>query len=130
MNLLYNLYLEVAGCFFLLVLFIYSFLIMEGKNNSNREFQRLVALLFICELLDVVTAVTISYGRMIEPRFNLIINTIYFIIVAGSGYQYAVYIESYIVKGRRKTRLEKLYFAAGVFYIILLKTSKKEHHKL
>ncbi|MGN0427261.1 MAG: ATP-binding protein [Agathobacter sp.] len=120
MNLVYNIYLEVAGCFFLLVLLIYSFLIMEGQNSSNREFRRLVALLFICELLDVITAVTISYGRIIEPRFNLIINTVYFIIVAASGYQYAVYIESYIVKGRRKTRLEKLHFAAGAFYIILL----------
>ena len=84
MNLVYNIYLEVAGCFFLLVLFIYSFLIMEGKNNSNREFQRLVALLFICELLDVVTAVTISYGRMIEPRFNLIINPIYLLLWLGA----------------------------------------------
>lgn len=120
MHLVYNIYLEVAGCFFLAVLLIYSWLTVEGKNRSNREFKVLVMILLTNEILDIATAITISYGAVISPGFNMVLNTIYFLFTAAGGYQAAVYIESYVEKIPMKLKISRVNFIAGIIYGVLL----------
>lgn len=91
MSLAYNIYFEAASVLFLVILFICIKLQYNTKTEINREFQRLTLLVLCADALDVATAVTISYAKMIPGVVNLFLNTAYFVADALVGYQFMHY---------------------------------------
>lgn len=96
MQLKYNISLEVAAIFFMAI--VYTFLYIQYGHGSrvNQKFRRLTFAVLLANLFDVATAVTISYGTMIPPVFNLLLNTVYLIIDAFVGYYFLSYVYAYV----------------------------------
>ncbi|MBQ8280356.1 MAG: response regulator [Roseburia sp.] len=62
----------------MVILVIYSKLTYNMESVRNREFYKLTIYVLIADILDVVTAITISYAAVIPPIVNIILNTFYF----------------------------------------------------
>lgn len=62
MSLKYNVSYEVASTIFLIILLFYIRLQYDIHSKSNKEFRKLAWLGLIATILDVTTAVTISYA--------------------------------------------------------------------
>lgn len=75
---LYNIHFEAAAIAYLIVLNIYIRLQFTASSPSNKYFRRLAAMMIVAVVLDVCTAVTISYHQYVPIWANLAINTIYF----------------------------------------------------
>lgn len=91
MSLVYNISFETASILFLIILLICIKLQYSTKSEINREFQKLTLLVLCANVLDVATAVTISYAKVIPEWVNLLLNSVYFIVDAVVGYQFMYY---------------------------------------
>ena len=63
--------------------------------------------------MDVVTAITISYGSVIPPKLNILANTVYFALEFSLGYSFLRYVESYvnqIVSRIKSVRVNKIIY--------------------
>ena len=88
---LYNIYFEAAAVCFLLILNLYIRLQYNNTSMQNKLFKRLAGYLFTAVLLDVITAVTISYSAHIPNWLNMILNHAYFVSVLVLEYHFLVY---------------------------------------
>ncbi|MGN1422130.1 MAG: response regulator [Oscillospiraceae bacterium] len=75
----YNIYFEVASIVYLVVLNLYIRLQFTAESQSNKYFRRLAANMLLAVILDVLTAITISYYQFVPIWANTAINTAYFI---------------------------------------------------
>ena len=79
MQLEYNIYFELSAAIFMMLLILYVRLQFNIENERNRLFFRMGVFLLIADILDVITAITISNGDVILPGINIWLNTAYFI---------------------------------------------------
>ncbi|MCM1213601.1 MAG: response regulator [Lachnospiraceae bacterium] len=91
MPLIYNIYFEVASAVFLVILYIFMKLQYAVQSEINREFRKLTLLVLSADILDVSTAVTLSYAALLPVWLNLFLNTVYFAADAFVGYQFMYY---------------------------------------
>lgn len=91
MSLKYNIHYGVSAIIFMVILVIYSKISYSMESRRNREFYKLTIYVLIADILDVVTAITISYGAIIPPMLNVILNTCYFAGNAVLCYQFLKY---------------------------------------
>ncbi|MCH5267904.1 MAG: response regulator [Lachnospiraceae bacterium] len=120
MTLEYNIYYEVAAAAFLVIMYIYIKLQYTIRTEVNTEFQKLIVIVIIADILDIVTAITISYGAVVPHSLNVVLNTIYFAVVALLGYQFITYSQIYIYKKKRKTRILRVNLIVLIGYECLL----------
>ena len=71
-------------------------------SKLNKEFRKLAWLGLIATVLDVTTAVTISYATVVPIEVNILLNTLYFVSVAALGYQVMYYSIHYVYRDRMK----------------------------
>ncbi|MCM1038483.1 MAG: HD-GYP domain-containing protein [Ruminococcus sp.] len=102
MKLIYNIDFELAGLLFTLLLFIYFGLYYSSQSEVNKKFKVLIGYLFLTELLDIVTAVMISYGAVIPPMLNIAANTLYFMSSFCLSYTFGRYVESYVQQNENR----------------------------
>lgn len=95
-SLVYNIDFEVVAIFFLLVINVFMRIKYATEGRVNREFRKLTLFVLYSCILDVLTAITISYGRFIPPVVNLLFNTVYFAMNITLGSQFAQYVSAYI----------------------------------
>ena len=76
--LLYNIDFEISAAAFLIVLNLYIRLQYTSDSPSNKHFKKLALILLVAVILDVLTAVTISYADSVPIWFNVALNTLYF----------------------------------------------------
>ena len=62
MSLQYNISYEVASCIFLVILLFYIKLQYDTSSKLNKEFRKLTWVGLIATILDVTSAITISYA--------------------------------------------------------------------
>ncbi|MDY5576498.1 MAG: hypothetical protein SPF70_03330 [Lachnospiraceae bacterium] len=98
MTLKYNISYEVASTIFLVILLCFFKLQYDAKSRLNNEFRKLIWFGLIATVLDVTTAITISYASVVPVVVNTILNTVYFMSVAILGYQLAYYNYLYVYK--------------------------------
>ena len=91
MSLKYNISYEVASTVFLIILLFYIRLQYDTNSKLNKEFRKLTWIGLIATVLDVTTAVTISYASVVPIEVNTLLNMLYFISVAVLGYQLTYY---------------------------------------
>lgn len=96
MGLIYNIDFELTGLLFTLVLYIHFYLYYSNQSEVNKKFGVLVRSLMLAELMDIITAVTISYGSVIPIVLNVVANTIYFASSFYLSYSFLQYVESYV----------------------------------
>lgn len=85
MKLDYNIYYEVAATIFLSFLTGYVRLQYNMKLRSNRLFLRLALSILFNDILDIVTAFTISNADVLPEMLNMVINTLYLLSCALTG---------------------------------------------
>ena len=85
MKLDYNIYYEVASAIFLSFLTGYVRLQYNMKLRSNRLFLRLALSILINDILDIVTAFTISNADVLPEMLNMFLNTSYLLSCALTG---------------------------------------------
>ncbi|MDE7246934.1 MAG: HD-GYP domain-containing protein [Lachnospiraceae bacterium] len=93
MKLLYNIDFELAGLIFIFVLYIHFCMYYSNQSEVNKTFKVLVRYLMLTELMDVVTAVTISYGSFIPVALNVVANTVYFTFSFCLSFSFQQYVE-------------------------------------
>ena len=85
MKLDYNIYYEVAAAIFLSFLTGYARLQYNMKLRSNRLFLRLALSILFNDILDIVTAFTISNADVLPEMLNMVLNTLYLLSCALTG---------------------------------------------
>ena len=76
MSLKYNISYEVASTIFLIILLCFIRLQYDTHSRLNKEFRKLTLLGLITTILDVTTAVTISYASIVPIEVNILLNTL------------------------------------------------------
>lgn len=77
----------------------------SSQSEVNRKFKSVVRHLLAAELMDIVTAVMISYGSVIPQELNVAANTVYFVLIFSLGYVFLQYVESCVYpQGTKKAR--------------------------
>jgi len=121
MSLVYNISFETASAFFLVILFICMKLQYSTKSQINKEFQKLTLLALCANVLDVSTAITISYARVIPEFINLFLNTTYFIMDALVGYQFMYYSRLCVDRTRKDSLMLRINkFLISIYFVILV----------
>ncbi len=121
MVLKYNISYEVASTIFLVILLF--FINMQYNTNSilNREFRKLTWMGLIATIMDITTAITISYAHLVPVQLNTVLNTLYFVSVAILGYQLMYYDLLFIYRKEKKSRFIKFnQYLLVVYFLILL----------
>lgn len=86
----YKVGLEIAAAFFLAVLYVFLW-VQYGKGSQvNRKFRMLTLCVLAANVLDVVTACTISYSAAVPQLLNLLLNTAYLVVDALAGILFSV----------------------------------------
>lgn len=88
---LYNIHFECAAIAFMIVFSIYVRIQYNSKPLTNRMFKRLSVFLLIALILDVTTAITISYYTFVPIWVNKLINFLYFLSDVFLEYQFITY---------------------------------------
>ena len=94
--LLYNIDFEATAIVFLIIINIFMRIKYVAENEVNKEFRKLALYILIACVLDVSTAITISYGRFIPPVVNLLFSTVYFGMNIIVGFQFMRYVSAYV----------------------------------
>lgn len=120
MALVYNISFETASIFFLVILLVCVKLQYSTKSEINREFQKLTLLVLCANVLDVTTAITISYAKVIPEAVNLVLNSLYFAVNAFMGYQFMYYSRLCVDRTRKDSLMVRINkFPLAAFYMIL-----------
>ena len=96
MNLIYNIDFEIVGAIYVLVIYAALSIYYSNQSEVNKKFKLVVKCVLAAEIMDIVTAVTISYGGVIPPKLNILTNTVYFVLAFSLGYCFLRYVESYV----------------------------------
>lgn len=108
MSLIYNIDFEVASAVFLVIFFLFMKLQYSMQSKINQEFQKLTAFVLLADVMDVATAVTISYAAVLPVWPNLLLNTVYFMAITVVGYQFMCYSWICVDKERKRNLLLSL----------------------
>ena len=120
MTLVYNIHYGVAAAGFALILLLYMRLMYGTRSKSSKAFQGLILVLFICDVLDVITAITISYHTEIPWVLNMILNTLFFLSSMMLGYAFLSYAKQYTYKDLAPKILSIIGKAFLGLYVIML----------
>ena len=120
MVLVYNIHYEVAAAAFAAILFLYVRMFYGTNKKSSLAFQRLIIVLLICDILDVVTAITISAYQFVPWTFNMILNSLYFAFSGLLGYAFLDYAKQYTYKDLAPKILTIIGKAVLAVYLVAL----------
>ena len=88
---LYNINFEASAIAYLIVLNLYIRIQYTAESTSNKYFRRLAATMLLAVVLDVVTAVTISYYQAVPLWLNIALNEIFFLFDILLEYYFIIY---------------------------------------
>lgn len=117
----YNLDFEVAAIVFLIIINTFVRLKYAAENEVNKEFRKLALYVLIACMLDVTTAITISYGSYIPPVINLLFSTVYFGMNIAVGFQFMQYVSAWAYQSepRKGFFFNKIVYGLCFFVLIV-----------
>ncbi len=124
MRLQYNIYLELAAAVFTIFIAIYLKLQYSLKLLRNKLFFAETIIVTVTSVLDVVSAITISYSKLVPVWINLIINSMYFMSIGTVSFvfiYYALSFDSPALNRSRPNLAETLIFIA---YIVIMASNE------
>lgn len=98
MTLVYNIHYEVAAAAFAVILFLYVRVVYGTEKKSSKAFLRLIIALLMCDLFDIISAVTISTYESVSLTLNKVLNSLYFASSVVLGYAFFNYAKQYTYK--------------------------------
>lgn len=119
--LLYNINFEVATIAFMIIVNIFLRMRYAAETEVNIKFRRLgMYMLYAC-ILDVATAVTISYGAYIPPVLNMLFNTLYIGMDITVGFQFMRYVSAFVYQEIDKNgyRLNMIVYVMSLFGLVI-----------
>lgn len=116
----YNIYFEVASVLVLFILLLFLRLQYNMQSKVNKEFLKLTVLALIANILDVVTAVTISYAEYVPVWLNVLLNTLFFLTMALACYQLMFYSEYYVYHNAKKSWFLRANQIMLIIYAVVL----------
>ena len=121
MSMMYNIDFEVVGVLYLLIIYIALKVYYVNQSEVNKKFKGVVKCLIAAELMDIVTAITISYGSAIPPKVNIVANTIYLVLNCSLAYVFLRYVESYVYQddNRKNIRINKIIYGIQLAILVL-----------
>lgn len=120
MSLKYNISYEVASTIFLIILLCFIRLQYDIHSRLNIEFLKLTWFGLIATMLDVISAITISYATVVPIEVNILLNTLYFVSVAALGYQLTYYNLFYLYRNSKTSPFMRFNQILICFYAVLL----------
>lgn len=120
MELKYNISYEVSSTIFLIVLLIFIRIQYNTNSRLNKEFLKLTWMGLIATVLDVTTAITISYAYLVPVPVNTVLNTLYFLAVALLGCQMMYYDLLFIYRNEKKSLFIRFNRWLIVLYVLIL----------
>lgn len=120
MKLLYNLNYELTAGFFIVILCIFMREKYIGQSERNHKFQNLAWMLLFVDVMDIFTAIAISYAARIPVSVNLFLNTIYFGAEAIFEYMFADYVTSYVYPMKKRTLRNTANVIILIAYLVCL----------
>ena len=120
MSLQYNVSYEVASGVFLVILLFFIRLQYDTNSRLNKEFRKLTWLGLIATVLDVTSAITISYASLVPVPVNTLLNTLYFVAVAALGYQVMYYSLFYVYRNQKKSKFVRFHQLILCAYFVVL----------
>ncbi len=124
MELVYNVYFELSASFFILFLLLFVRTRYDLTLERNKFFYHMICCLLAVDVLDVVTACTISYGAIVPKGLNVLVNTIYFAFNGLLGYLYTNYCQQYnnIYRRNRFIYMLSQVILFGYWVLLLINT--------
>lgn len=122
MNLVYNVDFELVGVLYVLVIYGALELYYSNQSEVNKKFKAVVRCILAAEIMDIVTAIAISYGELIPAGLNVVVNTVYFVLTFRLGYSFLRYVESYVypsVSGRKSAQVNRIIYFLLLFLLLL-----------
>ncbi len=116
MQLLYNVDFELAVIGYLITMYVFLHIQYSGQSEINTKFRRLTLFVLLSDILDVSTALTISYGAVVPVWFNMVLNTVYFGMAAGMAYYFLCYVAAYVSVKEGKSALSPVHFYLLLVY--------------
>ncbi|MCR5503448.1 MAG: response regulator [Lachnospiraceae bacterium] len=98
MSMIYNVHYEVAALVFLVVIYAFFEIQYASNTESARYFRKVSILMIIDTSLDVITAITIGYAKIVPRGINIFLNMLYFLLSVFLLYHYVLYICSFFQK--------------------------------
>lgn len=120
MKLDYNIYFEVSAALFMIVLAYFVRWQYNMTTSKNKSFFRMLLFVIAANILDVITAITISNAAFVPYSVNMLLNLLYFILIVLLSAQFLDYSFELTEKGKYyKTALVFEYILSGCFVILL-----------
>jgi len=120
MRLLYNIDFEVASAFFLATLYLYVWLQCSRQSEVILMFRRLVLIALLADLLDVASAIALSYTNLVPREALMAINTIYLLMVGQLGLWFDHYAYLYVHRVMDPKSSLGIHRAIFCFFVVLL----------
>lgn len=116
---LYNIDFGIAGIIFLTI--YYFFLKTQFSTNipSNLRFRHQVLTILLANIMDVITAITISYPYSVPLWVNYLLNTILFFAVGLTGYMMPLYINYLLYREAKRKTLDWINMGILGVYLLL-----------
>lgn len=114
MNLIYNINFEIAGALYVLVLYVSLCVYYSNTSEANRRFKVVVRNILAAEVMDIVTAIMISYGYAVPRTLNTVLNTVYHALTCSLGYSFLRYVESYVYQRVKRITINQI-----IYFLIL-----------
>lgn len=96
---LYNVDFDIAALILMVLVFILMHMNFFQDTDQSKRFRGLIVTLITVTVLDLITAVTISYANYIPLWLNMVLNSVYFFCSAGMGLFYDYYIAQFVKGG-------------------------------
>ncbi|MBQ6206558.1 MAG: response regulator, partial [Oscillospiraceae bacterium] len=122
-HLAYNISFDVAGLALILSILTIHMITYRYSSKNNRAFQFFLYASVFNGVMDILTALTISYSHSVPDPLNMVLNVIYQISACMTAYLGMSYVFSCI--GFR-SRIGKIidYAVGGVYVLVLLINSR------
>lgn len=118
MQLVYNVNYEVAAILFLIVMLIFMWMQYADSTESAKSFRRLLIVLIFTNMMDILTAIDISYADKLPYWFNMFSNMCYFMAGSVLLFMYVNYIRSFCRKNTGKVNIIVSNIVFGLFSLL------------
>ena len=121
-SLQYNISFDIAGLALILAVLAIHMITYRYNSPNNRAFQYFLGASVLNGVMDIVTALTISYSGSVPDGLNMVLNVLYQISAGTTAYLGMSYVFSCIGLHTRIGRIVDLSAAAVYLLILLLNT--------
>lgn len=117
---MYNIYYEVASILYLIVLNLYIRLQFTAESQSNKYFRRLAAVMLLAVVLDVISAITISYYQLVPIWLNTALSTAYFLSDIVLEYVFVMYCSCATFGTANRFYIPQIFYTIALICTIIM----------